>query len=73
MIYKLKGWLIHKLGGYTHREVFQKALEISEKVHIREAQTNGMQDIPDSIHGNSKNVRGDDDGRDCGKGGKGNG
>ena len=36
MIGKAKAWLIHKLGGYSHREVFQKALEIAEKVHIRE-------------------------------------
>ena len=33
---RLKEWIIHKLGGYTHQEVFAKALQIAKKIHLRE-------------------------------------
>ena len=36
MLNKMREWIIHKLGGYTEREIFQKALEIAGRIHIRE-------------------------------------
>ena len=36
MIGKAKAWLIHKLGGYTHNEVFSRALELAQKMKARD-------------------------------------
>jgi hypothetical protein len=33
---KIKAWLIHRLGGYTHNEVFTKALELAQKMKARD-------------------------------------
>jgi hypothetical protein len=33
---RVREWFIHKLGGYTHREVFQKALELAQKMKARD-------------------------------------
>ena len=33
---RLRAWIIHRLGGYTHQEVFAKAWKIAQKIHLRE-------------------------------------
>ena len=48
MIGKAKAWLIHKLGGYTHNEVFSKALELAQKMKVRDvAALTDLQKIKD--------------------------
>lgn len=36
MTKKIRAWIIHKLGGYTHQEIFDKAWQIAQKIHSRE-------------------------------------
>ena len=42
---KLKNWLIHALGGYTHHEVLEQAMRIAELIHIREMDKGGRKDV----------------------------
>ena len=35
---KIKAWIIHKLGGYTHNEVFSRALELAQKMKARDVE-----------------------------------
>ena len=55
MIGKAKAWLIHKLGGYTGKEIFAKAMEIAQQIHIRKMGTEPVEYDEE-----------DEDMRDCG-------
>ena len=54
---RVKEWLIHKLGGYTSKEVFAKAWQVAQTIHVRSIQAMPGTDDRDEL---------DEDMRDCG-------
>lgn len=54
---RVKDWLIHKLGGYTSKEVFAKAWQVAQTIHVRSIQAKPGMDDRDEL---------DEDMRDCG-------
>ena len=66
---RVKEWLIHKLGGYTSKEVFAKAWQVAQTIHVRDVQDIKMGEPPtiaELIDEMNKPDEEDEDMRDCG-------
>ena len=43
---RVKEWFIHKLGGYTRKEVLSKAWQVAQTIHVRDVQDIKMGALP---------------------------
>lgn len=61
---RVKEWLIHKLGGYTSKEVFAKAWQVAQTIHVRSIQAKPGTDDPVEYDEEDEDMRDKDGGQD---------